>query len=101
MGADVARADDDSPRAANVPGFRVRPFVATLYRSTAALAKRARDAGASMRARADTIAELQTRIGALHQLLEPQVGPPTADMRAQLGSFSRLYARLERAMSRR
>ena len=54
-----------------------------------------------MRARGDTIAELQTRIGALHQLLEPQVGPPTADMRAQLASFSRLYARLERAVSGR
>jgi hypothetical protein len=75
--------------------------MATLYRSTAALAQRTRDAGASMRARADTIAELQTRIGALHQSLEPQVGPPTADMRAQLTSFSRLYARLERAMSAR
>jgi hypothetical protein len=54
-----------------------------------------------MRARADTIAELQTRIGALHQLLEPLAGPPTADMRAQLASYFRLYARLERAISGR
>jgi hypothetical protein len=75
--------------------------MATLYRSTVALAQRARGAGATMRARADTIAELQTRIGALHQSLEAQVGPPTADMRAQLGSFSRLYARLERAVAGR
>jgi photosystem II stability/assembly factor-like uncharacterized protein len=72
--------------------------IATLYRATAALAERARGAGASMKARADTVAELQTRIGALHQALEPQVGPPTADMRAQLASYSRLYARLERAV---
>jgi len=75
--------------------------IATLYRSTAALAQRARDAGANMRARADTVAELQTRVAALFQSLEPQVGPPTADMRAQLGSYSRLYARLERAVSGR
>ena len=75
--------------------------IATLYRSTSTLAERARGAGASMRARADTLAELQTRIGALHQLLEPQVGAPTADMRAQLAAFSRLYARLERAVSGR
>jgi hypothetical protein len=54
-----------------------------------------------MSARADTIAELQTRLGALYQALEPQVGAPTADMRAQLASYSRLYARLERALSTR
>jgi hypothetical protein len=54
-----------------------------------------------MSARADTIAELQVRIGALHQALEPQVGAPTADMRAQLASYSRLYARLERDVAGR
>jgi hypothetical protein len=54
-----------------------------------------------MSARADTVAELQTRLGALHQLLESQVAPPTADMRAQLASFSKLYARLERAVAGR
>ena len=75
--------------------------IATLYRSTASLAQRARSAGASMSARADTVAELQTRLGALHQLLESQVAPPTADMRAQLASFSKLYARLERAVAGR
>jgi hypothetical protein len=52
-----------------------------------------------MSARADTLAELQTRLGALYQLLEPQVGAPTADMRAQLVSYSRLYARLQLAVS--
>ena len=73
--------------------------IAALYRATASLAQRARSAGGTMRPRADTIAELQTRIGALHQLLEPQVGAPSADMRAQLESFSKLYARLERAVA--
>jgi hypothetical protein len=75
--------------------------IATLYRATVTLVGRARGAGASMSARADTIAELQTRLGALYQLLEPQIGAPTADMRAQLASYSRLYARLERAVSAR
>jgi hypothetical protein len=75
--------------------------IAMLYRATATLAERARGVGATMRARADTIAELQTRIGALRQALEPQVGPPTADMRAQLESYSRLYGRLERAVTPR
>jgi hypothetical protein len=70
--------------------------VATLYRATAALADRARAAGAGARARADTLTELQTRVGALYQALEPQVGAPSADMRAQLASYARLYARLER-----
>ena len=46
-------------------------------------------------------AELKTRLGALYQLLEPQVGAPTADMLAQLASYSRLYVRLERAVSAR
>jgi hypothetical protein len=73
--------------------------IAALYRATAALVGRARSAGVT--ARADTVAELQTRLGALYQALEPQVGPPTADMRAQLVSYSRLYARLERAVSAR
>jgi hypothetical protein len=75
--------------------------IATLYRSAATLAQRARSAGASVSARADTIAELQTRIGALHQTLESQVGAPTADMRAQLASYSKSYARLERAVAGR
>jgi hypothetical protein len=75
--------------------------IATLYRATAKLADRARGAGESMKARADTITELQTRVGALHQALEPAVGAPTADMRAQLASYSRLYARLERAIAGR
>ena len=72
--------------------------IATLYRATAALADRARAAGADARAHADTLAELQTRVGALYQALEPQVGAPSADMRAQLASYARLYARLERAV---
>jgi photosystem II stability/assembly factor-like uncharacterized protein len=73
--------------------------IAALYRATATLAGRARGAGPNAGARADTIAELQTRVGALYQALEPQVGAPTADMRAQLASYSRLYARLERAVA--
>jgi photosystem II stability/assembly factor-like uncharacterized protein len=73
--------------------------VATLYRATAALEQRARGAaGSGGRERADTIAELQARVGALYQSLEPQMGAPTADMRAQLASYSVLYARLERAV---
>jgi len=75
--------------------------IATLYRATATLVGRARGVGASMSARADTIAELQTRLGALYQALEPQVGAPTADMRAQLVSYARVYARLERAVNSR
>jgi photosystem II stability/assembly factor-like uncharacterized protein len=70
--------------------------IATLYRATVTLVGRARGAGASMSARADTLAELQTRLGALYQALEPQVGAPTADMRAQLASYARLYGRLKR-----
>jgi hypothetical protein len=91
----------DAPPAAVAAWHAGLDSIATLYRSTAALSERARAAGVTVRARADTIAELQTRLGALHQLLEAQVGPPTADMRAQLGSFSTLYARLERAVSGR
>jgi hypothetical protein len=72
--------------------------IATLYRATATLAERARAAGADARPRADTFVELQTRLGALYQALEPQVGAPSADMRAQLASYARVYARLERAM---
>jgi len=75
--------------------------IATLYRATSKLAERARNSAGDARARADTIAELQTRLGALHQALEAQVGPPTTDMRAQLTSFSRLYVRLERSVVRR
>jgi photosystem II stability/assembly factor-like uncharacterized protein len=76
--------------------------IATLYRATATLAERARAAaaGSALRARADTIAELQTRVGALYQGLEPQVGAPTADMRAQLASYARLHARLARLEAR-
>jgi photosystem II stability/assembly factor-like uncharacterized protein len=75
--------------------------VATVYRATAALLARARAADASTKARADTIGELQVRLGALYQALESQVGAPTADMRAQLASYSRLYVRLERAVAGR
>ena len=94
------RRQDASP-AAVTAWHSALDSIATLYRATVSLAARARAAGPGTRARADTIAELQTRIGALHQLLEAQVGPPTADMRAQLTSYSRLYARLERAVAGR
>ncbi|HUQ45844.1 MAG TPA: hypothetical protein VM033_04300 [Gemmatimonadaceae bacterium] len=67
--------------------------IATLYRATSTLEQRTRTLGPSAKERADTIAELQMRVGALHQLLESQVGFPTADMRAQLASFARVYAR--------
>ena len=66
--------------------------VAVLYRATNAL--RERVIAANARARADTVAELQTRIGALHQAMETQVSTPTADMRKQLASYAALYARL-------
>jgi photosystem II stability/assembly factor-like uncharacterized protein len=72
--------------------------IATLYGATASLGERTRAGGASVRPQADTLAELQSRIGALYQALEPQVGAPTADMRAQLASYARLYARLGRAI---
>ena len=69
--------------------------IATLYRATVALQQRSRASSAAEgRARADTIGELQMRVGALFQALETQVGPPTADMRAQLVSFSAVYGRL-------
>jgi hypothetical protein len=71
--------------------------IETLYRATAKLAERAR----ATKTAADTVAELQTRVASLFQALEPQVGPPTADMRAQLASYSRLYVRLERAVGQR
>ncbi|CAN5900002.1 hypothetical protein BH11GEM2_BH11GEM2_14220 [soil metagenome] len=72
--------------------------VATLYRSNAALLARARTA--NVRARADTVAELQTRIGALYQAMETQVSAPSADMRAQLASYSAFHARLAREVGR-
>ena len=90
------RRQDASPAAVQA-WHTALDSIATLYRSTAKLAERARATGA----RADTVAELQTRVGALYQGLESQVGAPTADMRAQLGSYARLYARLERAIGRR
>lgn len=72
--------------------------VATLYRATASLAERARGGGAATRARADTLAALQARVGALYQAIEPSVGAPSADMRAQLAAYARVYARIEQAM---
>ncbi|MCY7378817.1 MAG: hypothetical protein LH467_05680 [Gemmatimonadaceae bacterium] len=87
------RRQDASP-AARESWHAALDSIATLYVATSALEQRTRVLGPASRARADTIAELQMRVGALHQLLEPQVGPPTADMRAQLASFTRLYARL-------
>ena len=93
----VVRADprQDASLAARERWQASLDSTSTLYRATAALEQRARSAGgAGGRERADTIAELQMRVGALYQLLESQVGPPTADMRAQLASFSAVYARL-------
>jgi photosystem II stability/assembly factor-like uncharacterized protein len=88
----------DAPATAVAAWHTNLDSIATLYRATAKLTERARNAAGELRARADTVAELQTRIGALHQALEAQVGPPTADMRAQLASYTRLYARLERVV---
>ncbi|MEO7713735.1 MAG: hypothetical protein ABIV10_12540 [Gemmatimonadaceae bacterium] len=90
------RADprQDASPAARESWHAALDSIAALYVATSALEQRTRALGPASRARADTIAELQMRVGALHQLLEPQVGPPTADMRAQLASFTRLYARL-------
>ncbi|MBC7672085.1 MAG: hypothetical protein H7247_06640 [Polaromonas sp.] len=76
--------------------------VTTLYRATVALQQKGGGTvGANGRERADTIAELQMRVGALFQALETQVGPPTADMRAQLASFAAVYARLARGVTAR
>jgi hypothetical protein len=91
----------DAPATAVAAWHTNLDSIATLYRATAKLTERARNAAGELRARADTVAELQTRIGALHQALEAQVGPPTADMRAQLASYTRLYARLERVVGGR
>ncbi len=93
----VVRADLRQDATAAVrEGWQVAlDSIATLYRATAALHERTRAPGASAAARADTIAELQMRVAALYQLLESQVAPPTADMRAQLASFARLYARMD------
>ncbi|MBC7670923.1 MAG: hypothetical protein H7247_00755, partial [Polaromonas sp.] len=50
--------------------------IVTLYRATVALQQRVgATVGANGRERADTIAELQMRVGALFQALETQVGP--------------------------
>ncbi len=89
------RRQDASP-AARAAWHTALDSIAALYRATAALEQRTRALGPSAKARADTIAELQMRVGALHQQLEPQVGAPSGDMRAQLVSFSRLLAWLER-----
>ena len=86
------RRQDASP-AAREAWHVAMDSIATLYRATSALEQRTRATGPSAKERADTIAELQMRVGALHQLLESQVGAPTADMRAQLASFARVYAR--------
>jgi hypothetical protein len=58
------------------------------------LLERAREG--NVRARVDTIAELQTRVGALYQAMETQVSAPSADMRAQLASYSAIHARMAR-----
>jgi hypothetical protein len=103
QGSFAVRPDrrQDAPPAAVAAWHTSLDSIATLYRATSRLAERARSGAGDARARADTLAELQTRIGALHQALEAQVGSPTADMRAQLTSFSRLYVRLERAVAGR
>ena len=101
QGTLAVRADarQDIAPAARASWHEAVDSVATLYRATALLLDRARSAG--MRQRADTAAELQARIGALHSLLEPQIGAPSADMRAQLMNFSKLFARLDRAVAGR
>ena len=86
------RRQDASP-AAREAWHVAMDSIATLYRTTSVLEQRTRAMGPSAKERADTIAELQMRVGALHQLLESQIGFPTADMRAQLASFARVYAR--------
>ena len=71
--------------------------IATLARAAAALDKRVSTAtDAAGRERAATVAELRARLSALYQALEPQIGAPSADMRAQLASYSGLLARLDR-----
>lgn len=72
-----------------------------MARRTAAALTQARAAagpGASPAAieRAAALGELQQRLTALFSLLEAQVGPPTADMRAQMASFAAVLTRLER-----
>lgn len=98
----AVRAD---PRQDASPAVRERwhvalDSIATLYRATVALEQKVRAATATnAKERADAIAELQMRVGALFQALETQVGPPSADMRAQLASFTAVYARLLRGAS--
>jgi hypothetical protein len=92
------RRQDASP-AARAAWHTTLDSIATLYSATVALRQRTGTVNGE-RERADTIAELQARIGALYQALEPQVGPPTADMRAQLASYAALYARLERGVGK-
>ena len=91
---------DDSPADVREAWHIGVDSVATLYRAVATLEHRARVAGVSNKERADTVAELQMRVGALYQALTPMIGRMTADMRAQLASYSALYARLARGDAR-
>ena len=95
------RADrrDDTPATVRMAWHTALDSVATLYRATVVLARRARPAGVAARERADTATELQTRVGALYQALTPMIGRMSVDMRAQLASFSARYARLASADS--
>ena len=96
------RADrrDDTPATVRMAWHTALDSVGALYRATVALERGARAAGVQGRERADTVAELQARVGALYQALTPMVGRMTGDMRAQLASFSVRYARLARAEGR-
>ncbi len=72
--------------------------VEALYRSVVAAEERAWRASAATpaaRPRAQTLAELRQLVLGLHRGLDAQVGAPSADMRAQLASFTAALARLE------
>ncbi|MFN9213866.1 MAG: WD40/YVTN/BNR-like repeat-containing protein [Gemmatimonadota bacterium] len=95
-------ARQDAAPAAREAWHAALESITALARRTAAALESARAAsgpGAPPAAvnRAATLAELQQRLTALFVQLEAQVGPPTADMRAQLASYTDLFARLERA----
>ena len=92
------RRQDASP-AAREAWQTALDSIATLARAAAALDKRVSAAtDAAGRERAATVAELRIRVSALYLALEPQIGAPSADMRAQLVSYSALLARLARDM---
>lgn len=73
--------------------------IAALGQRTVTLVTRARGfSGPAAATRAETAVALHGLVTGLYARLEAQIGPPTADMRAQLASFTTRAAQLEQSL---